>query len=147
VTDVERPRVVIVADDLIWATRLDTIVRAAGAEPTLAGTPDRLRNGIAGADAALIDLGTRRMDPFEAIVAARLAGLTIVAVGPHEDLAARKRALADGASRVYAYRKLFDDGPRTIAAWLNLPAPALAPASGPDEPVAGRPSSIAPARR
>ena len=87
------------------------------------------------------------MDPFEAIVAARLAGLAIVAVGPHEDLAARKRALADGASRVYAYRKLFDDGPRTIAAWLNLPAPALAPASGPDEPVAGRPRSIAPVAR
>jgi hypothetical protein len=145
VTEVGRPRVVIVADDLIWATRLDTIVRAAGAEPTLAGTPDRFRNGIAGADAALVDLATRTMDPFEAIAIARLAGLAVVAVGPHEDLVARKRALADGASRVYAYRKLFDDGPRTIAAWLNLPAPATA--SGPGDPVAGRPSSIAPVGR
>ncbi|MGZ8502587.1 MAG: hypothetical protein ACXWW6_07020 [Candidatus Limnocylindrales bacterium] len=135
-TDVRRPRVVIVADDLIWGTRLATIVRAAGAEPTLAGRPDRLESGIAGADAALVDLATRTMDPFEAIAAARLAGLAVVAVGPHEDLAARKQALAGGADRVYAYRKLFDDGPRTIAVWLDLPAPATA----------SRPSERAPRR-
>ncbi|MGZ8527817.1 MAG: hypothetical protein ACXWWR_03400 [Candidatus Limnocylindrales bacterium] len=144
-TDVGQPRVVIVADDLIWGTRLATIVRAAGAEPTLAGRPDRLESGIAGADAALVDLATRTMDPFEAIAAARLAGLAVVAVGPHEDLAARRRALAGGAGRVYAYRKLFDDGPRTIAAWLSLPAPATA--SRPSEPIAGRPSSVPPVPR
>ena len=48
----------------------------------------------------------------------------MIAVGPHEDAVARKRALAAGASRVYAYRKLYDDGPATIAGWLDLPAPA-----------------------
>ncbi|MEO8230621.1 MAG: hypothetical protein ABI628_12800 [Chloroflexota bacterium] len=141
----ERLRVVIVADDLIWATRLETIVRTAGAEPTVAGTAARLGSGLAGASAALVDLGLRTMDPFEAIAAARLAGLAIVAVGPHEDLAARKRALAEGASRVFAYRKLFDDGPRTIAAWLGLPLPTTAPQSS--EPVADRPGSIAPLGR
>jgi hypothetical protein len=145
VTEVERPRVVIVADDLIWATRLQTIVRTAGAEPIVAGTALRLGSGLAGAVAAVVDLGTRTIDPFEAIVAARLAGLAIVAVGSHEDLAARKRALADGASRVYAYRKLFDDGPRTIAAWLGLPIPTTAPETS--EPDADRPRSIAPLGR
>jgi hypothetical protein len=30
----------------------------------------------------------------------------------------RKRALARGADKVLAYRKLFDDGPRTVADWL-----------------------------
>lgn len=141
----DRPRVVIVADDLIWATRLETIVRTAGAEPTVAGTAPRLASGLAGADAALVDLGTRAMDPFEAIGAAKRAGLVIVAVGPHEDLAARKRALAGGASRVFAYRKLFDDGPRSIAAWLGLPIPNTA--SEPSETVADRPRSIAPLGR
>ena len=116
-TEAGRPRVVIVADDLIWATRLESIVRAAGAEPTVAGTLARFQDGLGRADAALIDLGTRALEPFAAIGAARASGLAVVAVGPHEDLAARKRALADGAGRVYAYRKLFDDGPRTIAAW------------------------------
>lgn len=141
----ERLRVVIVADDLIWATRLETIVRTAGAEPTVAGTAPRLAGDLAGADAALVDLGARALDPFEAIGAAKRAGLAIVAVGPHEDLAARKRALAGGASRVYAYRKLFDDGPRTIAAWLGLPAPNTA--TEPSETVADRPRSIAPLGR
>lgn len=144
-TEVDRPRVVIVADDLIWATRLETIVRTAGALPTVAGSPERLEKGLAGADAAVVDLGARTMDPFDAIVAARLAGLAIVAVGPHEDLAARKRALAGGASRVYAYRKLFDDGPRTIASWLSLPVPTAT--TEPTEPVAIRPRSIAPLAR
>jgi hypothetical protein len=140
-TEAGRPRVVIVADDLIWATRLETVVRIAGAEPIMAGTPERLENGLAGAVAAVVDLGSQTLDPFDAIGAARLAGLAIVAVGPHEDLAARKRALAGGATRVYAYRKLFDDGPRTMAAWLGLPVPTAATDPGP--PVADRPRSIA----
>lgn len=144
-TDLGRPRVVIVADDLIWATRLESIVRAAGAEPIRAGAADRLGNGIAAADAALVDLATRTMDPFESIAAARVAGLAIVAVGPHEDVAARKRAMAEGASRVYAYRKLFDDGPSTIAKWLGLPPPISA--SGVSEPVSGGRRSIAPVAR
>lgn len=143
-TEAGRPRVVIVADDLIWATRLESIVRAAGAEPTVAGTLARFQDGLGRADAALIDLGTRALEPFAAIGAARASGLAVVAVGPHEDLAARKRALADGAGRVYAYRKLFDDGPRTIAAWLNLPAPPTV--SEPGRPIAA-PKSNAPAGR
>jgi hypothetical protein len=39
-------------------------------------------------------------------------------VGQHDDVALRKRALAAGAERVLAYRKLFDDGPATIEAWI-----------------------------
>ena len=42
----------------------------------------------------------------------------MLAVGQHDDLALRKRALAAGADRVYAYRKLFEDGPATLAAWI-----------------------------
>ena len=76
------------------------------------------------ADAVLIDLSSRRADPIAAIAAARAGGRPVAAVGPHEDLADRKRALAAGAARVYAYSKLFGDGPRTIAAWLGLPEPA-----------------------
>ena len=42
------------------------------------------------------------------------AGARVLAVGPHDDLALRKRALAAGAEKVLAYRKLFEDGPATI---------------------------------
>jgi len=42
-------------------------------------------------------------------------------VGQHDDVDQRKRALASGAERVLAYRKLFEDGPATIEAWLIRP--------------------------
>jgi CheY-like chemotaxis protein len=127
------PEVTVVADDLIWATRLGSIVRAAGARATVVGSAERLAEALAGgaAGAVIVDLATRRSDPVAAIEAAVRAGRPVVAVGAHEDLAARKGALAAGALRVYAYSKLFEDGPRTIAAWLGLPIPAVGPATEP----------------
>jgi hypothetical protein len=41
-----------------------------------------------------------------------------LAVGQHDDLPLRKRAVAAGAERVLAYRKLHEDGPAVIAAFL-----------------------------
>ena len=125
VTEPMAVRVVILADDLIWATRLASIVRAAGAGPRVANATERFAAALPDADAVLVDLAARRADPFVAIAAAIQAGLPVVAVGAHEDIAARKRALAAGARRVYAYSKLFEDGPRTMAAWLSLPEPTV----------------------
>lgn len=127
------PEVMVVADDLIWATRLGSIVRAAGARATVVGSAERLAEALAdgATGAVIVDLATRRSDPLAAIEAAVRAGRPVIAVGAHEDLAARKRALAAGALRVYAYSKLFEDGPRTIAAWLGLPSPQIAPVTGP----------------
>jgi CheY-like chemotaxis protein len=127
------PEVTVLADDLIWATRLGSIVRAAGARATIVGSAERLADALAGgvAEAVIVDLGARRADPVAAIEAAVRAGRPVVAVGAHEDLDARRRALAAGALRVYAYSKLFEDGPRTIAAWLGLPIPAVEPAAEP----------------
>ena len=118
------PRVAILADDLNWATRLGSIVRLAGAEAVPASALVAFEVGLAGADGAIVDLSVRGSDPFAAIGAASAAGIAVVAVGPHEDAPARKRALASGASRVFAYRKLYEDGPRAIATWLGLPTPA-----------------------
>jgi DNA-binding response OmpR family regulator len=110
----------ILADDLIWATRLSDAVGAAG------GAPKRVRR-LADLDALLseaslpfvvVDLTARAYDGVEAIRAAAAAGAKVIAVGQHDDVATRKAALSAGAERVYAYRKLFEDGPRTIAAWL-----------------------------
>jgi hypothetical protein len=53
---------------------------------------------------------------------ATAAGARVLAVGQHDDHELRKRALAAGADRVFAYRKLFEDGPATIEAWLGRPA-------------------------
>jgi hypothetical protein len=52
------------------------------------------------------------------------AGLRVLCVGQHDDHALRKAALAAGAERVHAYRKLFEDGHAALASWLGVPVPA-----------------------
>jgi DNA-binding response OmpR family regulator len=112
--------VAVLADDLIWATRLADAVSAAG------GVPKRVRR-LGDLDALLadgslpfviVDLTARAYDGVEAVRSAATGGARVIAVGQHDDVAMRKAALTAGAERVYAYRKLFEDGPRTLGAWL-----------------------------
>ena len=111
-------RIAILAQDLIWADRLARAVEAAAAEPARARTAPEFDLQLEGADYALVDLTAYAYDPLAAVERARSAGVRVLAVGQHDDVALRKRALASGAERVYAYRKLFEDGPATIAAWI-----------------------------
>jgi hypothetical protein len=115
-------RVAILAQDLIWSDRLARAVEAAGAEPVRASTAPEFDRELVGADLAIIDLTASAYDPLTAIARARSSGTRVLAVGQHDDLAMRKQALGQGAERVFAYRKLFEDGPATIAAWLDRPA-------------------------
>lgn len=115
-------RVIVLAQDLIWADRLARAVEAAGAEAVRVGSLERLDQSLPGASAAIVDLTALAYDGVIAIERARAAGARVLAVGQHDDHELRKRALAAGADRVYAYRKLFEDGPATIAAWLTAPA-------------------------
>jgi len=119
-----RPRVVILADDLIWASRLDAQLRAAGAQPLRVASLEGLDASLADVDAVVVDLTARAYDGIGAIERAASAGRPVLAVGQHDDHALRRRALAAGASRVYAYRKLFEDGPATLAGWLGRTAAA-----------------------
>jgi len=124
------PRVVILADDLIWADRLARAVEAAPGEPTSTRSLPGFVAALAAADgppaAAIVDLTARAYDGLAAIDAARDAGVRVLAVGQHDDHVLRKAALAAGAERVLAYQKLFADGPATIAAFLAAPAHAPA---------------------
>ncbi|MDP8904561.1 MAG: hypothetical protein M3N29_04490 [Chloroflexota bacterium] len=103
--------VCVVADDLIWASRLVAAVERAGAAP--------VRDG---GDAVVVDLNGRTYDGVAAVARAAASGRPTIAVGQHEDVALRKRALAAGARRVYSYNKLHADGPRVIAALLEAVA-------------------------
>lgn len=98
----------VVADDLIWASRLNAAVERAGATPVRTG-----------GDAVVVDLNGRTYDGVEAVAAAAAAGTPTIAVGQHEDIDLRKRALAAGARRVYSYNKMHTDGPRLVAALLE----------------------------
>ena len=122
-------RVLVLADDLIWSTRLVAAVRAAGAEALTARSTDGLATALAtGVRLAIVDLTALAYDGIAAVGAATASGASVLAVGQHDDAGLRKRAIAAGARRFLPYRKMFEDGPATIAAWLATPLPA-APAS------------------
>jgi DNA-binding response OmpR family regulator len=111
-------RVLVLADDLIWSTRLVDQVRAAGADGAPVRTLAALSQALPAADAVIVDLTARAYDGVVAVRRAAEAGRRVLAVGQHDDTPLRKRALDAGADKVLAYRKLFEDGPDTIAAWL-----------------------------
>lgn len=111
------PSVLVLADDLIWATRLADAVTAAGGQPTRAR---RLEATLApGLTHAIVDLTARAYDGVAAVRHVAGTGVRVVAVGQHDDAALRKAAMAAGAQRVFTYRALFEDGPRQIARWLR----------------------------
>jgi DNA-binding NarL/FixJ family response regulator len=128
-------RVLVLAQDLIWADRLTRAVTEAGATPTRLASDAALDAalsevpGALGPSFVIVDLTARTYEPFAAIERARAAGAHCLAVGQHDDVAQRKRALAAGAERVLAYRKLFEDGPATIRTWLDRAATAPASAA------------------
>jgi CheY-like chemotaxis protein len=113
------PKVVVLAQDLIWQDRLARTLEGVGASVKRAKTAPELDKALACADALVVDLTARAYDPLAAITRAREAGARVLAVGQHDDVDLRKRALARGADKVLAYRKLFEDGPATLSSWLG----------------------------
>jgi hypothetical protein len=93
-------------------------VRGAGADAVPVRSATAFEAALPDVDRAIVDLTARAYDGIGAIASAAAAGRPVLAVGQHDDRVSRQRALAAGASRVYAYRRLFDDGPRQIGAWL-----------------------------
>jgi hypothetical protein len=116
-------RIAILAQDLIWSDRLARAAEAAGAVPERAKTAPEFDRALGSANLAIVDMTASAYDPLTAIERARSTGARVLVVGQHDDIDLRKRALARGAERVFAYRKLFEDGPATIAAWMARPAP------------------------
>jgi DNA-binding NarL/FixJ family response regulator len=114
-------RILILADDLIWSTRLAGFVRTAGAEPHVVATRADYDSALGEADRVIVDLTARTYDGLAAVEAAARRGREVICVGQHDDHDLRRRARAAGARRVYAYRGLFEAGPTTIAGWLDQP--------------------------
>ena len=112
------PRVAILADDLIWGTRLADAVRRAGGEAMPVRNPAALPGALVAADGCLVDLTARAYDGLAALAEAAAAGAPAGAAGEHDDADARRAARAAGASKVYAYRTLFEHGDRELGAWI-----------------------------
>ncbi len=131
-------RVLVLADDLIWSTRLVELVSGVGATPQSCRSLDSFRRGVPSADAAIVDLTARAYDPLEAVRLAAGTGLAVMCVGQHDDAAARRAAREAGAAAVHPYRKFAEDGPGTLTRWLA----GLERAAG-DGAEAGRKRAIA----
>jgi DNA-binding NarL/FixJ family response regulator len=102
-------RVAVLADDLIWSSRLRAAASNAGAQPVPVKDAESID-----APFALIDLGGREYDGVEAVKKAASSGATVLAVCEHDDIGLRKLALGAGAKRVLSYNKMFGDGPGVI---------------------------------
>ena len=111
-----RPLVSILADDLIWSSRLVAAVENAGALAARESSVDGLGRALTGGAsvAALVDLNGRRYDGLSAVREAAASGRPVVAVGQHEDVELRRRALAAGAQEVYSYNRFFRTGPALV---------------------------------
>lgn len=118
-----QPRIAILADDLIWATRLAALARTAGAEPVPVRSVPALAAVLGdGVDRAIVDLTARAYDGVEAVGAAVAAGAVVLAVGQHDDAALRRRARAAGAGRVVPYRTLaMPSAVGVLSRWLAAP--------------------------
>ncbi|HEY5488974.1 MAG TPA: hypothetical protein VIK00_03970 [Candidatus Limnocylindrales bacterium] len=104
-----RVTVVVLADDLIWASRLHAAVEHAGGQPVAIKGTDQISGEL-----VVIDLGGRAYDGIAAVRAAASAGAAVLAVAQHDDVDVRKAALAAGAKRVLSYKKMFSDGPAVM---------------------------------
>ena len=125
------PRVAIVADDLIWATRLADGVRAAGAIPVPVRSAGALDAALAGAEGAVVDLTSRAYDGLAALGARhgrrgagdrRRASTTTSRCGVRHARRGPRRCTPTGS--------LFEHGDRELGAWVaSLPARAASGAT------------------
>jgi hypothetical protein len=110
----------VLADDLIWSTRLVGIVRGIGGRPVsmrrLADLDTALGEGLG---VVIVDLTALAYDGVEAVRRAAAGGARVLAVGQHDDATLRRRALEAGAERVTPYRALSEHGAATIEAWIE----------------------------
>ena len=110
-------RVGVLADDLIWSTRITSILRSAGVEPVPVRTQAALDQ--AAVSGAIVDLTARAYDGIAAVRSATAAGRSVVCLAQHDDEPLRRAAFAAGARGVYPYRSLHEKGAAPLARWLR----------------------------
>jgi CheY-like chemotaxis protein len=111
----------------MWSTRISESIRRAGGNAVVLGNESELSIALEAyrvgdqptISGAVVDLALRRFDGATAIAQVHDARLPVLAVAEHDDQLTRKRALDAGATRVFSYRKFFEDGTRLVQTWLE----------------------------
>ena len=129
------PRLLVLADDLIWATRLEGQGRTLGADVQRFTTTEPLMTALAAnpatpSDLVVIDATARAYDAEAAVRAVAATGARVLALVQHDDPEGRASLVAAGAMRAMPYRALFERGHAILAGLLDLPVPpATSPAA------------------
>ena len=129
----ETSAVTILADDLIWSTRLASMLRSIDVAARTVATLAAFDRVLPAGGPAIVDLTARGYDGVEAVGLAAARGASILCLVQHDDAATRRAALAAGATRVVPYRTMHEHGPETLRRWLApevAPVPATGPATG-----------------
>ena len=102
--------VIALIPDLFFATRVRSVSERSGVEATIVGTIDELRTALdeTSSNLVLVDLSARGIDASAAIRLAKERGATVIAFGPHKDLAARASALEAGADEWVTNQRLLE---------------------------------------
>ena len=122
------PRLLVLADDLIWSTRLEGQGRTLGATVQRFTTAQPLMTALAAepatpADLVAIDATARAYDAEAAVRAVAATGARVLALVQHDDPEGRASLIAAGAVRAMPYRALFERGHAILAGLLDLPVP------------------------
>ena len=129
------PRLLVLADDLIWSTRLEGQGRTLGADVQRFATTERLIAALTAhpatpSDLVAIDATARAYDAEVAVRAVAATGARVLALVQHDDPEGRASLIAAGAVRAMPYRALFERGHAILAGLLDLPVPpATSPAT------------------
>ena len=116
------PVVLVVADDLIWESRLREAVDRAGAAAIVARSASEAEGSLMaslGLRGVIVDMSGRGFDGLAIIRSAAKAGHKVLAVAQHDDIELRRSALDAGARRVFSYNKLFSDGPNVVTSLIE----------------------------
>ena len=132
------PRLLVLADDLIWATRLEGQGRTLGADVQRFTTTEPLIAALAAhpatpTDLVAIDATARAYNAEAAVRAVAATGARVLALVQHEDPEGRASLIAAGAARAMPYRALFERGHGILAGLLDLPVPPVTSPAPPTE--------------
>jgi DNA-binding NtrC family response regulator len=102
-------------NDLFFVAKITTTLKHAGYATRTARTLDAFTQGFAEKpDIALVNTAARGVDWRAGIVAAREAGVPVIAFGSHVDLVTQAEARTAGATRMIANSKLATDLPGIV---------------------------------
>jgi DNA-binding NarL/FixJ family response regulator len=105
---------VIIVDDLLFQSRIRSVLEALGFEARVADTPEAVTTACAGARIAVVDLHAAGLDALAQVRAAKEAGAAVLAYGRHTEPKLLRSARDAGADIVVPRSELVSELPQLV---------------------------------